>query len=215
MKQLTLAGSVRQTKGKGAARKLRRQGQIPAVFYGPNTENLLLAVNYPELKRVLKQGISENILLDLLIETEHGTQTKKVMLKELQTEPVHDTYLHADFYEIAMDKEITLDIYIRLVNTPAGVTKGGVLQHVRRDVKVSCLPDKVIDSIDVDVSGLEIGESLHIEDIELPEGIRSSDDAHLTIAVVTAPTVIAAEAEEKVEEAEGEEKAAEEQETAE
>jgi len=211
MKQLTLAGSIRQTKGKGAARKLRSKGQIPAVFYGPNTENLMLAVDYPELKRVLKEGIGENILLDLLIQTDLGTQTKKVMLKELQTDPVDDTFIHADFYEIAMDRELTLDISIRLVNTPAGVTKGGVLQHVRRDLKVSCLPDKVIDSIDVDVSGLEIGDSLHIEDIELPEGIRSSDEDHLTIAVVTAPTVIRAEAEEEVAEAEGEEKAAEEE----
>jgi large subunit ribosomal protein L25 len=86
-----------------------------------------------------------------------------------------------------MDKEITVDLPIRLVNTPRGVTDGGFLQTIRRELTVSCLPDKLIDSLEIDVSDLEIGDSIHIQDIELPEGITCAEEDHLTIAVVSAP----------------------------
>jgi large subunit ribosomal protein L25 len=122
-----------------------------------------------------------------------------VMLKELQTDPIKDTYIHADFYEISMDKVITVDIPVRLVNTPLGVTNGGILQHVRREITISCLPDQLIESVDVDVSELDIGDAAHISDIYLPEGIQTAQETNLTVAVVVAPTV-AEEVEEEVEE---------------
>ena len=95
------------------------------------------------------------------------------MLKELLMDPIKDTCLHADFYEISMDKEITVDIPIRLINTPEGVALGGILQHIRRELTISCMPDKLVDYLELDVADLEIGDSLHIRDIELPEGITS------------------------------------------
>jgi large subunit ribosomal protein L25 len=146
--------------------------------------------------------------MDLQIESEKGSETKIVMLKELQTDPINDTYIHADFYEISMEKELTINIPIRLINTPVGVTNGGILQHVRREMTISCFPDKLIEYIDADVSGLDIGETLHISDISFPDGITSMLEDHLTIAVVNAPTVAAAEEEleEEEEEIEGEEK---------
>jgi len=209
MEQPVLAARVRKSKGSAAARKLRKNNQVPAIFYGPKTEPIMLAVDYPELNRVLKRGVSENILLDLQIQSDQGTETRKVMLKEILTDPVKDTCLHADFHEISMDKEITIDVPIRLINIPEGVSQGGVLQHVRRELMISCLPDKLVDTIDVDVSALEIGDALHIRDIELPEGISSIDEGHLTVAVVAAPTVKAEAGEE--EEIEGEEGAEEEE----
>jgi large subunit ribosomal protein L25 len=127
------------------------------------------------------------------------------MLKELLVDPIKDTYLHADFYEISMYKEITVAVPIHLLNTPIGVTNEGILQHVRRELTISCLPDKLIESLDIDVSGLDIGDSLHVRDIELPDGITTSEDGHLTIAVVAAPTVMPEEKEEEVEEGELEE----------
>ncbi|OPX34391.1 MAG: hypothetical protein B1H12_10135 [Desulfobacteraceae bacterium 4484_190.2] len=121
-------------------------------------------------------------------------------------DPVKDIYLHADFYEISMDKEITVDVPIHLVNSPVGVTEGGILQHTRRKLNISCLPDKMIDALELDVSGLAIGDSLHVEDIELPEGIVSLEEGHLTVATVAAPTIVEEEEEEVIEEelAEGE-----------
>lgn len=207
MDQIVLAARVRQNKGKGAARKLRSKDQIPAIFYGPETEPIMIVLDYPELERVIKQGTGENIILDLQVQSELGTETRKAMLKDITIDPIRDTYLHADFYEISMDKEITVNIPIHLINAPAGVVAGGILQHIRRELTVSCLPGRLIDSIDVDVSGLEVGDSLHIRDIEFPDGMKTTDEGYLTVAVVAAPTVSEEEAEE--EEIEVEEEAAE------
>lgn len=197
MEQPLLVARVRKTKGKGAAKKLRKMAQVPAVFYGPKTESVMLAVDYPELERLLKQGSSDNVILDLQVQSDQGTETHKAIIKDILMDPVKDIFLHADFYEISMDKEITVDVPIRLVNSPVGVTEGGILQHIRRKLNISCLPDKMIDVLELDVSGLAIGDSVHVEDIDLPEGIVSLEEGHLTVATVAAPTV-AEEAEEEV-----------------
>ena len=209
MDQPVLAARVRKSTGKGAARKLRMSNQIPAIFYGPKTEPIMLAVDYPELERILSQGTGDNVILDLQVQSDHGTEIRKVIVKDLLINPVNDTCLHADFYEISMDREITVDIPIRLKNTPIGVINGGILQHIRRQLTISCLPGKVMDALELDVSGLDIGDTLHIEDIELPEGVKSEEEGRQTVAVVAAPTVVAEEAEEEVieEEAVEEEKA--------
>ena len=208
MDQPKLSARVRKAKGKGAVRKLRRSNQIPAVFYGPKATPMMLAVDYPELEGVLKHGSGENVILDLLVQTDTGTETRKAIIKDLMTDPVKDTCLHVDFYEISMDREITVDISIRLTNTPAGVVEGGVLQQVTRQLTVSCLPDKMIDALELDVSGLGIGDALHVKDIDLPEGIRTEEDEELTVALVAAPTVeeapVGEEAAEEAEAAEAE-----------
>ena len=198
---------IRDNKGKEVAKRLRRENQIPVIFYGPKTTPLKLVANYHDLESIIKKTSGESLIFELQIETDKGSDTRTVMLKELQIDPVEDTYLHADFYEISMDRELTVDISVRLINTPSGVTKGGILQHVRREITVSCLPDRLVDHIDIDVSRLEIGDSIHIEDIDLPEGIKTAQEGHLTVAVLAAPTVITEEVEEieELEEIEGEE----------
>lgn len=206
MAQYTLRVSVRDNKGKEAAKKLRRNNQIPAIFYGPDTDPLMLVVDYPDLDGIIKQTAAENIILELQIESEEGSDSKTVMLKELQVDPLKNTYLHADFYEVSMEREVTVGIPIHLLNTPAGVLEGGILQHVRREITISCLPDQMVEHLDVDVSGLEIGDSIHIRDIDLPEGLTTNQDENLTVAVVAAPTVIPEVEEiEEIEEIEGEE----------
>ncbi len=200
MTQPVLAAYIRKTTGKGAARKLRKNNQVPAVFYGPGTETVMLALDYPELEKLLKQASGENIILDLQVKSDKGTESKKAILKDLQVDPVKDNYVHADFYEISMDKEITVAVQIQLINTPIGASNGGILQHIRRELTITCLPDKLIDAFEIDVSGLDIGDSVHIRDIELPVGITSLEEGHLTVAVVAAPTI---EVEEKEEEEEG------------
>ncbi len=209
MEQLSLNAQMRDQKGKSAARKLRRQKKVPAILYGPDTEPVMIAVDYPELLRVVNRATGENIFLDLHLQTDAGVEIKKVMLKELQTDPVKDTFLHADFYAISMDKELTFEIPIILDNTPVGVSKGGVLQHALRELTITCLPDKLIDSVHVDVSGLEIGDAIHVKDLQLPEGIEVEDEPETTIAVVVAPAVTAEELAEEVEEAEEEQKTVE------
>jgi large subunit ribosomal protein L25 len=206
MNQPVLTARIRKSKGKGAAKKLRKMAQVPAIFYGPKTESVMLAVDYPELERLLKQGSSDNVIVDLQVQSDQGSETHKAIIKDILMDPVKDIFLHADFYEISMDKEITVDVPIRLINSPVGVTEGGILQHIKRELKISCLPGKMIDVLEMDVSKLDIGDSLHVEDIDLPEGILSLDEGDLTIATVAAPTVAEEEEEEVIEEelAEGE-----------
>ena len=208
MADFTLSAHTRETRGKGVARKLRREDQLPAVFYGPGSTPVMLTVAYPELRTIVKRAASEHVILELQITTDSGVVKKNVMLKELQVHPISETYLHADFYEISMDKEITVNIPVQLLNTPVGVTQGGILQHVRRELTISCLPDKLVDALELDVSGLDIGDSLHVSDIEVPAGIKLLDDEHLTVAVVAAPSVMpeaeVPEAEEEELEAEAE-----------
>lgn len=211
MAQSTLSARIREEKGKGAVNKLRRNRQIPAILYGPNTSPVMLSINEPDLKTVLKSATGENIVLGLQIDTGKGSEIKNVILKELQSDPIKPIYYHADFYEISMDRELTFEIPIHLVNTPLGAAEGGILQHVKREVSVSCLPGDLVDYIEVDVSGLDIGASIHVKEVVFPKGIRSLEDGEMTLAVVNAPAAVV---EEKVEEAvteevkEGEEAAA-------
>jgi large subunit ribosomal protein L25 len=206
MDYISLSVQKRDIKGKRAARKIRAGHKLPAVFYGPGTLPVMLTVDYSELEEIVTKGSSEQTILDLHLNTDNGIETKKAMLKELQTDPLSGTYLHVDFYEISMDRDITLNIPIQLVNTPVGISNGGILQQIRREIEITCKPDKLIESIEIDVSGLDIGDSLHIRDIVLPKGVTTSEDGHLTVAVVAAPSAEkAVETEEEAEETEAEE----------
>ncbi|MBW1817544.1 MAG: 50S ribosomal protein L25 [Deltaproteobacteria bacterium] len=207
MTEPILAARVRETTGKGAARKMRSNMQIPAVFYGPGSATISLTLDGADLDLFFKENRGENIILDLQVTSDKGMETRKAILKELQLDPVRNSYIHADFYEISMDKAITVDIPIRLLNTPVGVTNGGILQQVRRELNISCLPSALVDTLELDVSELDIGDAVHIRDLNIPEGIELLEEAHLTVAVVAAPTVAAEpeEEEELEEEVEGEE----------
>jgi large subunit ribosomal protein L25 len=213
MTQITLAARIREKKGKEEAKRLRKNGEMPAIFYGPKSESVMLAVDASEMKKLIKKATGENIILGLEIASPGGKESKSVMIKELQTDPIKDYLLHADFYEIAMDQVLTLNVPIHLVNTPIGVSNGGILQHVRRELTISGLPGQLVEHLEVDVSQLDIGDSVHISDIEPPEGITFLEEGHLTVAVVAAPTVAEEEAEEEeIEEETAEMEAAESQE---
>jgi large subunit ribosomal protein L25 len=209
MDTVQLDGKERDKTGKGASRKLRSTGRLPAIFYGPETEPIMLSIDYLGIVKSLKGRPPENVIFDLTIDSNGRSQSRKVMIKELQRDPVTRDYLHIDFCEISMAREIETSIPIQLVNTPIGVTKGGLVEHIRRELSVVCLPKDLVDEIEIDVSGLDIGEALHIGDITFPPGLRSTEDEELTVATVVAPTLTAeieeVEAEEVVEETEGEE----------
>jgi large subunit ribosomal protein L25 len=193
MARYILAARLRNEKGKEAAKRLRRENRIPAIFYGPGAASLMLTVDAHELDMIMKKKTGENVIIGLQIETDKGADSRTVILKELHSDPVKNDYLHADFYEISMDKELTVDIALHFINTPKGVTNGGMLQPVRREITVSCLPDKLVDFIEVDVSGLDIGQSFHVGEVTLPDGIKTILDPDLTVATVMAPSLVAAE----------------------
>ena len=209
MDQPVLIAQTREQTGKGAARRLRRNDQLPAVFYGPGSESTMLAVSYSEFEKIIQSGSGENTLINLEIQAEEGTRKKTAMLKELQSDPVENFYLHADFYEVSMDKEVTVDVAIELTGTSIGVSNGGILENIRREISVSCLPGKLTNTIEVDISNLDIGDALHLEDIQLPEGMTAMEEGHLTVAIVSPPIVEEVEEVEEEEAGEEEEMAAE------
>lgn len=205
MATMQLNTTIRTETGKGPARKLRSEGKLPAIFYGPKANPIILSIDYVQLKKMIKGKSAENIIFDLRIDSGEKGQSKKVMIKEIQRDPVTRDYLHVDLYEIAMEKEIEINIPVYLINTPIGVSKGGILEHPRRELRVLCMPKDLVEKIDIDVSGLDIGQSLHIGDISFPPGLKSTEDASLTIITVVAPITAAEEEEVGEEETEGEE----------
>ena len=207
MEVTELRAFTRKETGKGPARRFRKNGSIPAVFYGRGEEALHLSVNAAELLKVIKAK-KENIFIKLLIEGEKKLE-KLSLIKELQIEPVNRWFYHVDFYEINMDRKLTLDVPLRFAGIPIGVQNGGELQHLKRDLKVSCLPSVLPDFIEIDVTGLDIGNSIKVQDIQVPEGITVLDPGDVGVAMVavvrvSVPQVEAAEAAEGEAAAEGE-----------
>ncbi len=182
MEAIELKACVRKETGKGPARRFRKKGLTPAVFYGRGEEAIHLSVNVTDLSKIIKTK-KENIFIKLLIEGEKRLE-KLTMIKELQIEPVSRRFYHADFYEIRMDHKLTVDIPLRFVGTPIGIENGGELQHLKRDMKVSCLPSALPDFIDVDVSGLDIGSSIKIQDLQVPDGVEVLDPGDVGVAIV-------------------------------
>jgi len=207
MEATELKACVRKESGKGPARRFRKEGLIPAVFYGRGEEAIPLSVNAAELRKIIKEK-RENVFIKLLIEGEKRLE-KLSLIKELQIEPVSRRFYHADFYEIRMDHRLTVDVPIRFVGTPVGVVNGGELQQLKRDMKVSCLPSALPDFIEADVSGLDIGHSIKVQDIKAPEGVAVLDPGDVSVALVSVVKVAVPEVAEEVE-GEIEEKAEEE-----
>ncbi len=173
--------------GNGPARRLREAGQIPAVLYGPKTESVLLSVNKNDFDLALKQGRSGQIILNLVVQNNDETYTRPAMIKELQVHPVSRNYLHIDFYEIDMDRKITVGIPIVTVGRSVGVERGGVLQIIRRELEVQCLPFEVPESIEIDVTDMDMGDSIHLEDISLDGEVEFMGESNLTVVTVLSP----------------------------
>lgn len=197
MERRKLLVHVRNQLGKGPSKRLRRQGLIPAVVYGPRTHPKPVYVTISELKKSLHIGW-ESVLFDLMISDNGESQTKTVMIKELQIDPVSTNPLHIDFYEVAMDREIAVEVPIKVVGTAVGVEKGGLLQLSKRTLEVECLPSNIPDGIKIDVSSLDIGDSIHVGDIPMEERLKVLVDSGLVVATVLPPVV--EEVPEKVEE---------------
>ncbi|MHB8829016.1 MAG: 50S ribosomal protein L25 [Syntrophales bacterium] len=184
MEAIELKASIRENSGKGPSRRYRMNGLVPAVVYSKGDSSVHLTVSEADLQKIIRSK-KEKHFIKLLIDGEK--QMEKVsMLKELQYEPVSRHLYHADFYEIIMDHKLTVDIPLNFIGTPAGVVNGGELLHSKRDLKISCLPANMPDYIDVDLSSLEIGDSLKVKDIGLPEGVVAVDHGDVGIVAVVA-----------------------------
>lgn len=194
MEASNLRACIRNECGDGPARRLRKEGRVPAVLYGPRTETMLLSVNSSDLMKLLRKK-EENVFIRLVIDDQQEKMEKLSILKELQTEPVTGIFYHADFCEISVGDEFVFDIPLHFIGTPAGIEEGGNFQHLKRELKVSCLPAKLPPFVEVNVSELRIGDALKVHDIKLADGLTVIDHGDLLIATVTAPRAVVSETE--------------------
>jgi large subunit ribosomal protein L25 len=162
---------------------------MPAVLYGRKMGTFPLALKPEELKKILSSGARENTLIGLKVSGPGSDKIGKqvVMLKDLQVHPISRSYLHADFYAVAMDVKIEVEIPIRLTGKPEGTKVGGILGQALRELRVRCLPSDIPEFIELDVSALEIGDSLHARDIPPSDRYEIVTDADITLASVTPP----------------------------
>ncbi len=194
----TLKATLRTETGKNAARRMRRAGRIPAVVYGRGEETHALSLDAHEFEMLLKQHSLDTTLIDLTIEGQAGGNVR-ALVSEVQTHPYKPEVLHVDFQQIHAGERVTVEVPIRLTGTAAGVRAGGVLQHVLHEVELVCAVENIPDALEADVSTLGIGDSIHVGELDLPEGIDLLIDLDRTVCTVAAPTVleVAEEAEEE------------------
>lgn len=202
MQELSLAVETRDNSGKGVARKLRSAGTVPAVLYGRKLGPQKLGVPGRELGRLLKAAGRGNVIIELAVGKD---KPEKVLLKDVQRHPVSEEIIHVDFLRIDPTKKLHVDVPIKVVGTPEGVKAGGMMEIVRREVEVSCLPDDIPPYLEVDVTALEINDALHVSDLTIEKG-EIITPAERTIVTVQPPIVAkVTEEAEAGEEGEGEE----------
>ncbi len=186
MEPIDLKVTTRTATGNGPARVLRRGGSIPAVLYGPGRETVPLSVSVADFERALKNQLINQLLINLVID-EGRQDSRTVMIKELQTEPVSRDLIHVDFYEISMDRKIRVSVPVATVGKCPGVENGGTLQIIRRELEVLCLPGEIPEAIVVDISGLEMGDVVHVSQIPTPEHVEIPADVDFTVVTVLSP----------------------------
>jgi large subunit ribosomal protein L25 len=189
--------------GKGAARKARAAGKTPGVVYGYQMDPVMITFQEKELVKALSTPAARNVFLNLRSD-EKAVDGSRVMVKDLQVDPLQRVFLHADFYKLDPAREIRANVPIRLVGTAQGVKLGGILQVARRDLSVVCLPDDLPEAIEVDVTELMPGDNIHVGDLEPPKGVTYLSGSRLAVCAVIAPSGLAEDEAEEGEE-EGEE----------
>ena len=188
-----LTAQVRKEQKKGPARRLRQQGLVPAIFYGGSTENIPLTVKSADLLKLHKEK-KDHAFIKLIIDDGGKKVEKLSLIKELQVQPLTGILYHADFYEVDMKKKLVFDVSLNFTGKAIGVENGGELQHIKRDIKVLCLPSDLPDHIDVDITPIEIGHSIKVKDIQLPENLTHLDPPEAAVVSVAAVKVVKVEA---------------------
>lgn len=201
MAEVVLKGETRSALGKGAVRRLRQTDRIPAVIYGgKDGGSVPISVDGSDLRRLMASGG-----LGRLVKIDLGEAGSRMGLpKELQVDPVRGDFLHIDFHEVALDEAIQTQVGLHMVGEERRENDGGVPTLILRELTVSCLPTAIPEFIEVDVSGLAVGDTVHVGDLSLPEGVEAVDEPDTPVLTVSVPVTETADAEE----AEAEEDAA-------
>ncbi len=195
MEQIKLKVSVREERGKQAAKKLRQKGLVPGVVYHRGEESVAIVLPDKEISKIVRDAGGENILIHLTIDKDKKSKGRSVIIKEIQHDPVKRNILHVDFNEISLTEKIVVEVEVVAIGDPVGVKQeGGVLDHPLRELKVQCLPTDIPKNIEVDVTGLKLNDSFHVRDLGLSDKLKVLNDPELLLFQVKLPV------EEKVEE---------------
>jgi large subunit ribosomal protein L25 len=181
----TLSAKGRDGQGKGDNRKLRQTGYIPAVIYGHGEQTRSVAVNAHELELLFSRVHVENTVIDLNVEGEK--KPIRALVREVQTHPARGSVLHVDFYQIHAGERVHIQIPLNFVGIAAGVRDGGILQHTMDELDVEVSSDSIPESIDVDVAELQIGDTVHVSDLKIPDGIKVLDSGERSVCSVSPP----------------------------
>ncbi len=187
MDLIKLNAKLRETSGKGAARKLRQNKEIPAIVYGAKNNPVMMSIDGSDFVKIIRENGSTGLFFNLNIDGKAG-KDKIVMLKEMQMDTFSTYYLHLDFHEIDMDTKVTISIPVETIGSSEGVEAGGVIQIIRRELDIVCKPADTPDTIQIDITDLNIGDSLHVEDLDLGENIEIPHEVDFTIITISAPT---------------------------
>jgi large subunit ribosomal protein L25 len=196
METVEIAIRRRGATGKGAARKLRRAGDVPAILYGPKRALAHISVAAEELERRLVRLEGSHLIR--LVHPDGGEpelHERMVLVREMQRHPVTGCVLHADFYEVDLTERLVVSVPLHFTGKAAGVVAGGILQPILREVEVECLPTEIPEFLEVDVTALGIHEAIHVAELKLPEGVEAVGELTQTLVTVLPPTVEARPAE--------------------
>src|SRR4051812_15194832 len=187
MATVSFNATAREAAGKGAARQLRIRGQVPAVIYGHGREPLSLSLNARDLDKMLGHIQAESTVIDITVDG----QIAKTLIKEIQRHPTKRQILHVDFQALVAGEKVVVSIPIVLVGTAEGVKlEGGVLDQTLRELEIEVDPSSIPDHVELDVTNMVIGDSLHVSDIKVPEGVEIQDDPETSVAVLAAPRAV-------------------------
>ncbi len=190
MAMMELTAVRRHGSGKEAARKVLFLGKVPGVMYGKGLESRSIEFNRRDLEKFLSVARRGAVIVRLNVQDETEAKESYAVIKEIQTNPRTDRVIHVDFYEVAFGKKFRIEVPIRVKGKAVGIEQGGVVEQVTRSLEVECLPKNVPEFLEVDVTPLEIGHSLHLEDVTFPEGVHPLEkDTRTTIVAVHAPRV--------------------------
>lgn len=195
-----LCVQIRTKVGKGPARRLRRDEFVPAILYGPKTTPLPLSVPALPLLKLLRDMGEESKLIRLLVGEEKDQQVRQALIREVQTHPVRRRFLHVDFYEVPLDQPILVDVPVELEGESIGEKKGGVLNLIRRTLTVRCLPGEIPERVHIDISGMDLGSSVHVADLIGRVPFELMDDKSTAVVAIAVPEELAKAAETSEEE---------------
>ncbi len=187
--QLTVSAEARERAGKGASRALRREGRVPAVIYGNKKDAVSIHVAEKELNKLLMTGHFMNSVIEVTLDG----ATERTLPKDVHFDPVSDRPMHVDFLRLDKNSKIDVNVPVMFINEEAspGLKRGGVLNVVRHELELLCASNKIPSEIQIDVTGLEVGDSIHISALKLPEGSESAiTDRDFTIATIVAPSAL-------------------------